>query len=60
MNNYQKRKASVREMAIDWQNLCGESKDLCYDELFAVSNMFYKLGKRYGLLGEFRENGIPC
>ena len=60
MSNYQKRKASVRETAINWQNLCGESENLSYNELSTIGNKFYKLGKRYGLLGEFRENGIPC
>lgn len=58
MNYYQKRKACVREMAIEWQNHCEE--DLSYAELFAVGDMFYKLGKRYGLLREFHENCIPC
>ena len=60
MNYYQKRKSAAREMAIDWQNLCGDSPNLSYAELSAVGDMFYKLGKRYGLLREFRENAIPC
>lgn len=60
MNYYQKRKASVREMAIEWQNHCGDSPDLSYAELSAVGDIFYKLGKRYGLLREFHENCIPC
>ena len=60
MNYYQKRKTSVREMAIEWQNHCGESESLSYNELSTIGDKFHKLGKRYGLLGEFRENGIPC
>lgn len=31
-----------------------------YSELAEIGEQFYKLGKRYGLLMEFRENGIPC
>lgn len=60
MNYYQKRKSAAREMAIDWQNHCGDSPNLSYAELSAVGDMFYKLGKRYGLLREFHENCIPC
>lgn len=33
---------------------------MSYSELAEVGERFYMLGKRYGLLKEFRENGIPC
>ena len=33
---------------------------MSYSELAEVGERFYTLGKRYGLLKEFRENGIPC
>ena len=33
---------------------------MSWNELAEVSERFYTLGKRYGLLKEFRENGIPC
>lgn len=59
MNNYQKRKESVRQEAIDWQ-LEASEQDLSYGELAEIGNFFYKLGKRFGLLREFRENAIPC
>lgn len=59
MNNYQKRKQNARQQAIDWQ--CNASEqNLSYAELAEIGNFFYKLGKRFGLLREFRENAIPC
>ena len=33
---------------------------MSYNELAEVGERFYNLGKRYGLLKEFRANGIPC
>ena len=56
---YAERKANARQIAIDWQNEASE-QDLSYGELAEAGNNFHKLGKRYGLLNEFRENGIPC
>ena len=59
MNTYQERKAAAREIAVNWQ--C-ENMDYqySYEGLIILQEYFYKLGKRYGLLTEFRENGIPC
>ena len=59
MTNYQKRKEAARQEAIDWQYEASE-QDLSYGELAVIGNYFYKLGKRFGLLREFRENAIPC
>lgn len=59
MNNYQKRKEAARQEAIDWQSEASE-QNLSYGELAEIGNFFYKLGKRFGLLREFRENAIPC
>jgi len=56
---YAERKESARQKAIDWQIEASE-KELSYAELAEAGNRFEKLGKRYGLLQEFRENGIPC
>ena len=33
---------------------------MSYNELAEAGERFYTLGKRYGLLKEFRDNGIPC
>lgn len=53
---YADRKEFVRNLAIDYSNnqACG----LSWSEVAYVGDMFYKLGKRYGLLKEFKENGI--
>ena len=59
MNNYQRRKEAVRQEAIDWQYESVE-QNLSYGELQEIGDYFYKLGKRFGLLREFRENAIPC
>lgn len=56
---YKEKKERARQEAIDWQ-LESANEQLSYGELAAIGDYFYKLGKRYGLLREFRENGIPC
>lgn len=56
---YTEAKARALELAIDW--LHEESqRNISYGELAEACKRFHKLGKRFGLLGEFRENGIPC
>lgn len=57
MTNYEKRKASAREKAIDWQNDCA-NHNYSYGELAFFGNYFTKLARRYGLTREFRENAI--
>ena len=57
MNNYRQRQSQAREKAIEWQ--CDFSNSsYSYLELVEYQNYFEKLGRRYGLLKEFRENGI--
>lgn len=56
-NQYQKRKAAARQKAINWQHEFADH-DYSYGELAIAGAMFAKLGKRYGLTREFRENGI--
>ena len=56
---YQERKERAREIAIDWQDKTAR-KRLYMSELAEAGEYFYKLGRRYGLLKEFRENAIPC
>lgn len=55
--NYQDMKAKARQKAIDWQK-DNSNKNLSYSELADAGEFFFKLGKRFGLLTEFRENGI--
>lgn len=57
MNNYQKAKEKMRQKAINWQNFFNEMS-LSYAELAYWQNYFERLGKRYGLLTEFRAEGI--
>lgn len=57
MNAYVKGKESVREKALDWQNSWNDHS-YSWSELSWWSEYFEKLGRRYGLLREFRENGI--
>ena len=50
-------KGELREQAIDYQRWASE-QSLSMFELGCFSDYFERLGKRYGLLKEFRENGI--
>ncbi len=59
MNNYRIKKNQARELAIDWQDLAALG-NMSYGELELWGNIFRRLGKRWGLLREFHENGIPC
>lgn len=56
-NRCQQLKAQVRQQAIEWQTRFA-NKNLSYLELAEWTEHFYKLGKRYGLIKEFKENGI--
>ena len=56
-NKYQIGKEKAREEAMDWQYEFPE-KTYTYSEAAEWTSYFRKLGKRYGLLTEFEENGI--
>lgn len=54
---YAIRKAEVEEEAIKWQaDFCNHNYS--YEELAYWEDHFTRLGKRYGLLREFKENAI--
>ena len=54
---YSETKAKLREEAVEWQ--CDFSKhNYSYGELAEMQAYFEKEGKKYGLMKEFRENGI--
>lgn len=54
--NYAKAKQDARDEAIQWQlSLRGDES---YGEVAEAQSRFEKLARRYGLVGEFRENGI--
>lgn len=54
---YQEKKEKARQIAMDWQE---NFSDMYMSEYAQWCDYFYRLGKRYGLLTEFRENAIPC
>lgn len=56
-NSFSSIKEIIRNQAIEWQNDFANC-DYSYSELVEIQNYFEKQGKRYGLLREFRENGI--
>ena len=57
MKTYQQRKEEAREKAIEWQyDFCNHNYS--WGELAYWNNYFEKLGKRYGLLREFKKNDI--
>lgn len=56
---YKDRKADVEQKAIEFSiNSCGDSGDLFMSDMIEISSWFEKMGRRYGLLTEFRENCI--
>lgn len=57
MSKYQQMKEKVRNEAIEWQ-LNFDSHNYSWSELACFEDYFHTMGKRYGLLKEFRENGI--
>lgn len=56
-NNYQEKKAQVREQAIEWQNDFSNN-NYSHGELNYFYEYFLRMAKRYGLVREFKENGI--
>ena len=56
---YNRLKETARTEAFEWQLTSGDNP-MSYNELAEVGERFYTLGKRYGLLKEFMDNGIPC
>lgn len=57
MNEYQKKKEKLREEAIECQ-LDFSNHNYSYSELADFSAYFSEKAKRYGLVREFKENGI--
>jgi len=52
-----KTKGEARQTAIDWQHW-QSNKSLSYGEMNIWSEFFRKLGKKFHLIREFKENGI--
>ena len=50
-------KGEARQEAIDWQHWVSE-QNLSYGELAEYGDYFTELARKFGLMREFRENGI--
>lgn len=55
---YAEKKNEIRQMAIDYQNMFTDGETFYWSDIAEWTAFFEKYGKRYGLLKEFRENGI--
>lgn len=55
--HYRQRKEKARQEAIEWQ-LSFSERNYSYSELAEAGDYFERLARRYGLVREFRENGI--
>ena len=54
---YQQAKEAARLFAIDTQNIISES-NFSYGEIDDISDTLHALGRRFGLVREFKENCI--
>lgn len=57
VNKYTRGKARTRELAIQLQADLSESS-ISYAELAEMQNKLKKLSTQYGLIREFKENGL--
>lgn len=57
MTNYQTRKAAARDAAIMAQQEAAEQSP-SWGEIAEATAYFERLARRFGLLREFRENGL--
>lgn len=57
MNMYQRAKQRARNKTIEWQ-MDFYTHDYSYAEIAYYGGYFGRLAKRYGLVKEFKENGI--
>lgn len=58
-SDYKSNKNILRVFAIQWQ-AAFDNFDYSYRDLAEWADFFGEYGKRYGLLTEFKGNGIPC
>ena len=54
---YREKQAKLREQAIEWQGSFSDN-NYSYGEIAEKQAYFEKEGRKYGLIKEFRENGI--
>lgn len=59
MKTYKEQKENARNIIIDTQNeIIDKSISLSWGGLSDLRNYYYKIGKRYGLIKELKENGL--
>lgn len=57
MSKYREKQEQARQLAIDWQlNFENQSRSWLY--CIEWANRFERIGRKYGLLREFKQNGI--
>ena len=56
MSKYRERQAKARQLAIDWQ--ANFNKIHSWEYILTWSARFERIGRKYGLIREFKENGI--
>ena len=54
---YRERQAESEDKAKEWQSVFSQFS-WSWGEIAEIQNYFYTIGKRYGLLKKFRENGF--
>lgn len=54
---YKEKKNAVQEMAITYQQKASQ-KSTSWEEINRIDEHFRKIAKQYGLIQEFKENGI--
>lgn len=55
--NYRQDKANIQSIAMEYSHLVSDAI-LYWSDCAAIGDWFEKMGRRYGLLREFRENAI--
>lgn len=58
MSKYEQGKARTRELAMEYQNSISDGVQYSYEGMAIIQDELEKLGRRYGLLRELRENAI--
>ena len=55
---YAEKKAFVHDLAVEWSHMMCNEVEMDYYDLGEIDEWFRKYGRRYGLMDEFKENGI--
>lgn len=58
MTKYYEKKAHARQIAIDWQSRIASRPGWSWEWVAEWYARFERIGRKYGLLKEFKENGI--